>query len=184
MREDHGPPGWTVEQTRRAQQASTRKTRVRLHVNTDRAAVAPSPAPISVVYFVQAVDGGPIKIGFSVDVDFRVGQLQTGSPVELRLIGCVQGDRELERSLHVELAEHHIRGEWFRPTVAVRDAMRRIGAVGVRDIARVRIPSSHGLHACSNCGYPGNGRAGGLCAPCREFARLRKSGKDPFAGLD
>lgn len=72
------------------------------------------------VYFVRSGTHGPIKIGRAVDPHERLRQLQTGSPVELRLLGTIPGGVDLEAALHDLLGDSRLRGEWFRPTVAVR----------------------------------------------------------------
>lgn len=63
-------------------------------------------------YFIQAVDGGPIKIGVSVDPRKRLKSLQTSSHQELRIIGTLKGNREPE--LHEKFSELRLKGEWFR----------------------------------------------------------------------
>lgn len=72
-----------------------------------------------VVYFVQAGEGGPVKIGVSGDVEARVRSLQVAHAAELKVIGTRPGTARDEARLHAELAEHRIRGEWFNPTAAV-----------------------------------------------------------------
>lgn len=133
----------------------------------------------SYVYFIQAVDGGPIKIGYGADVTARLNGLQTGSPVTLRIIGICEGDRELEQKLHKELAAHHVRGEWFRPVPEVRDAMIRVRA-RKKSAVEVHRPWTDQLTSCTNCGFSLM-VAEGLCGACLEFAALRESGEDPFA---
>jgi len=66
-------------------------------------------------YFIQAGEGGPIKIGIATNVRARLSGLQTGSHEALRLIGAIPGGADAERFLHQLFAAHHIRGEWFRP---------------------------------------------------------------------
>lgn len=66
------------------------------------------------VYFVEAVGLDLIKIGVASDVDARFSALQSGSPVPLRLLGTVPGDRKLERLFHGLFAAHRTHGEWFR----------------------------------------------------------------------
>jgi hypothetical protein len=68
------------------------------------------------VYFVQSVEGGPIKIGKSDIIRFRdrLIALQQGNPVELKLIGSFAGGYASEKELHEELAEYRVRGEWFQ----------------------------------------------------------------------
>lgn len=65
------------------------------------------------VYFVQAGDDGPVKIGLAKEPLRRVSSLQTGSPVPLRLRHVVPGDHALERALHRRFAEARVAGEWF-----------------------------------------------------------------------
>lgn len=67
------------------------------------------------VYFLQVGVDGPIKIGFTADVESRVATLQTASPFPLRLLGRVPGDEERERAIHLEFAHLRLRGEWFSP---------------------------------------------------------------------
>lgn len=72
------------------------------------------------VYFIQADENGPIKIGFtSDDPKKRLSQLQTANPATLKLLGAICGTTAKERELHTALAEWRMQGEWFQshPTV-------------------------------------------------------------------
>lgn len=63
-------------------------------------------------YFVQSIDGGPIKIGFTSQTpDERLANLQTGSPVQLRIVGLLRGNRE--REMHQRFRQYRLQGEWF-----------------------------------------------------------------------
>lgn len=63
-------------------------------------------------YFVQSVDGGPIKIGFtSKDPNERLAALQVGSPTKLRIVGLLPSN--CEKELHKRFADHRSHGEWF-----------------------------------------------------------------------
>lgn len=84
---------------------------------------------VSVVYFVQAGDAGPIKIGTTDDLRTRVAALQTAHYEELRLLGTIPGGPAIERVWHGRFGEERIRGEWFRPSVALVLAVE--SAVGV-----------------------------------------------------
>ena len=58
------------------------------------------------------------KIGVSADPDERLKQLQTATPLRLRLehvhqCACTSDARKLEQMLHKELSMHRVRGEWF-----------------------------------------------------------------------
>lgn len=71
----------------------------------------------AIVYFVQAMEGGPIKIGHSTLGAWpkRFDQLQTSNWQEMALRRAVVGDKRLEKALHAQFAEARVRGEWFRP---------------------------------------------------------------------
>ena len=79
---------------------------------------------MSCVYFLQAGDGGPIKIGFTKGKpEARVRSLQTASPLKLILIGVVSGSNIEEKLLHHHLRSHRIAREWFHPVPQVTEAM-------------------------------------------------------------
>jgi hypothetical protein len=79
-----------------------------------------------VIYFVQAVNGGLVKIGLAQDAQRRLRELQCGSPVELRLLRLEKGGKLEESELHGTFAHLRIRGEWFWPAA---DLVARCGAV-------------------------------------------------------
>lgn len=69
------------------------------------------------IYFVQAGNGGPIKIGrTSLVVRYRVRELQIGCPYELLLLATMPGGLAKERALHARFRGDRLRGEWFRPS--------------------------------------------------------------------
>lgn len=68
------------------------------------------------VYFIQAGEDGPIKIGVATEPFKRLAELQTGNPARLRIVAIVEGDTGMERALHDRFAEHRLEGEWFKPT--------------------------------------------------------------------
>jgi hypothetical protein len=70
------------------------------------------------IYFIEADGVGHIKIGFTDgdDAAVRMAQLQTGSPVLLRLLGTIPGTLEDENALHRRFAHAKVCREWFKPT--------------------------------------------------------------------
>lgn len=78
----------------------------------------PPPArPQGRVYFVQAGEHGPIKIGWTRgDPAARIASLQTGNPFRLILLVAVPGSVEDEASLHLRFDRIRMTGEWFQPT--------------------------------------------------------------------
>lgn len=65
------------------------------------------------VYFVQAGEGGNIKIGYARNVQSRLSKMRVDCPAVLRLLAVCEGDVECERDLHARFAAHRVRGEWF-----------------------------------------------------------------------
>jgi hypothetical protein len=76
------------------------------------------------VYFIQAMDTGAIKIGFSIDPLRRIKELQTGHPAILKLICCIEGTRADERAFHQRFQKDRYQGEWFHPEPILRHLMR------------------------------------------------------------
>jgi hypothetical protein len=77
--------------------------------------------------YVYAIDGGDlVKIGKANDVAGRFSSLQSGSPIQLVLLGSIRGPRSLEKQIHAWAKEHIARGEWFRKTSPVMDIVRLI----------------------------------------------------------
>lgn len=83
------------------------------------------------IYFVQAGEHGPIKIGYVEEEDRtavlrRLNLLQVGNHERLYLRATTPGGLTVERDLHQRLAAGHVRGEWFRPdTPGLASLIRR-----------------------------------------------------------
>ena len=73
---------------------------------------------VDVVYIIQALDGGPVKIGHSTrqGAERRLNELQTGNAQQLTIRALYSGGMWLERALHEFFAKSRIRGEWFSLT--------------------------------------------------------------------
>ena len=63
------------------------------------------------IYFIR--QRNKLKIGYTEDVDRRIKELQTGSPVRLQLLKVIPGDQVLERQIHELFKEKRAQGEWF-----------------------------------------------------------------------
>lgn len=71
-----------------------------------------------VVYFVQSVNGGPVKIGRTAsDVRKRLMSLQTGRADKLIIIATTDGFSEKE--VHERFRPWRISGEWFLPSATM-----------------------------------------------------------------
>lgn len=83
---------------------------------------------MSMVYFIQCGEDGPIKIGHTNgNVVWRLRQLQHSSPHELRILGVHEGDVSVERQLHERFAQDRVRSEWFNPSADLMAHIDRNG---------------------------------------------------------
>lgn len=65
------------------------------------------------VYLIS--DGTAYKIGYSVNPEKRVAELQTGNPRLLRLVKKMSGTEADEKALHQKFIQYNLLQEWFRP---------------------------------------------------------------------
>jgi hypothetical protein len=68
------------------------------------------------VYLMQCNGpDGPVKIGWSVDVERRLSMVRVDNPFPVELLASIPSDDVLrdEANLHARFAQSHIRGEWF-----------------------------------------------------------------------
>jgi hypothetical protein len=85
-----------------------------------------------VIYFAQPTDGGPVKIGFSGNVEARVRQLESYYRKPLAVLAVMDGGREDEAEIHARfdhlrlqgLGSRGVRPEQFMPAP---DLMEFIG---------------------------------------------------------
>lgn len=75
--------------------------------------VAQTPARPGQIYFIQDVNGGPIKIGYSTNVKERIDSLNY--PGTLRVLALIDGDMAYEKQLHTRFAAYRHKREWFEP---------------------------------------------------------------------
>jgi len=64
------------------------------------------------IYFVAGLDS--VKIGYSLNPVERIANLQTGSPVPLKLLCILSGSPKIETLLHHYFKEQRTHREWFR----------------------------------------------------------------------
>ena len=90
------------------------------------------------IYFIQAGENGPIKIGKSDDPERRLKDLQTAHYEELELLHVWdhEDDGEWdEPKIHAHLSEYRRHGEWFNPHENVfkfiNDNMYEYGSVNL-----------------------------------------------------
>tara|TARA_R110000751_G_scaffold157283_2_gene262766 strand:+ start:3837 stop:4556 length:720 start_codon:yes stop_codon:yes gene_type:complete len=77
------------------------------------------------IYFIEAVGLDRVKIGYSKTPIKRMAELQTGCPVELKMIRFCQGEMCEEKQLHKQLSHFREIGEWFRLTDGTKNTIER-----------------------------------------------------------
>lgn len=78
------------------------------------------------VYFIQAVDGGPIKIGYSKDVEARRRMLESAYKRPLAVLATMPGGRKEEAEVHDRFSHLRFgRTEQFRPNAELLEFIGR-----------------------------------------------------------
>ena len=93
------------------------------------------------IYFIQAGNDGPIKIGKAQSPKARLRELQTGNHEKLDLIKEIPGDKDREDSIHNDLRSHRYRAgsEWFSATPEVLAYIDKVARVCYERIDGVAI---------------------------------------------
>lgn len=65
------------------------------------------------LYLIQIVPNGPVKVGYSKDVTKRLGVLQSAVPYQLELLHSCKGGLDDETDLLERLHPFHLKREWF-----------------------------------------------------------------------
>lgn len=74
------------------------------------------------VYFIQAENGGPIKIGSAQNVKTRIDSIQTAHPYRLVVRKVLIGaGKSTEMELHKRFSSSRLIGEWFDVTQELED---------------------------------------------------------------
>jgi Meiotically up-regulated gene 113 len=73
------------------------------------------------IYFMYCA--GCVKIGVTNSILDRISHLSCGSPWRSQVVLLIPGGGRREKFLHSAFREHHIRGEWFRLTPIIRQAI-------------------------------------------------------------
>lgn len=85
------------------------------------------------VYFIHQEERGQwlMKIGRATDIRRRIGQLQTGNPKQLALVGWIEAadDARTEKLLYRKYAVANVGGEWFALQPA--DILSDLQAAGI-----------------------------------------------------
>jgi hypothetical protein len=93
------------------------------------------------VYFMQPTDGGPVKIGFTDDLDARHKQLERHYGKPLTILATIEGGPDEERELHARFSHLRLgRTEQFRPAFDLMSFIGRPLLVGANPDAVEAMP--------------------------------------------
>ncbi|MEW4468984.1 GIY-YIG nuclease family protein [Parasphingorhabdus sp. JC815] len=83
------------------------------------------------VYFIGAelTVGAMVKIGTTRDLKRRLGQIQSSSPVIVKILGVVEGDRNTEIDYHMRFAVDKSHGEWFTASARMVREIKRLNRI-------------------------------------------------------
>lgn len=77
------------------------------------------------IYFIQAEQGGLIKIGYSNNPTKRLYGLQMFCPIALKILATIKdAPQSSEQSVHFCLSKWRQYGEWFNPSQEVMDFIK------------------------------------------------------------
>ena len=73
------------------------------------------------VYFIQGENGGPIRIGCTVNPIFRLKSLQKGYPDKLKLLLVISAPFTASEEIKKAFKKHKLKGDWFKPDEEIFD---------------------------------------------------------------
>lgn len=90
-----------------------------------KAEYVPPKSRDGVVYFVEAGSGGPVKIGWTQDIERRIAELQTANAHKLNLLGTVAGTMENEAAVHAHFSHLRMEAEWFNNSSEIHEFIKK-----------------------------------------------------------
>jgi len=100
------------------------------------------------IYFIQGVSGGPIKIGHTKkSLDVRLKSLQTGYHEELVVLKLHKGSVKTEAELHALFAEYRLGGEWFQPCDLIDFYLSQVKTIDIETQREIKWSPKKGLDA-------------------------------------
>lgn len=98
------------------------------------------------IYFMQPVEGGPIKVGSSENIEARRKQLETHYGRSLSVLATIPGGRKEERKIHERFSHLRLgRTEQFRPAPDLMEFIGRPLLVHPNPNAVEALPCAQGV---------------------------------------
>jgi ssDNA-binding Zn-finger/Zn-ribbon topoisomerase 1 len=126
-----------------------------------------------VVYFIEGVGTGLVKIGKTGNLKYRWIQLRNGTPHQLKVLRLFEGYTREEAWAHDRFNEHRAKGEWFH-LPQVMAAVEGLKALGSLDLSRSAHKEVAGACGCIKLSTikQANKAARTMCASCAHKARF------------
>ena len=64
------------------------------------------------IYLIACKETNTCKIGYSLNPEKRLNQLQTANPFPIELVGVLKGTVKEEKDLHFKFQHYKKQGEW------------------------------------------------------------------------
>ena len=96
---------------------------------------------MGVIYFIEVFEVNAVKIGYAdsqANALDRLALFQIGCPLELELLGTIEGTRKAERAMHSRFKQARINGEWFSREGALAEYMADLNLPKRNDAAGYR----------------------------------------------
>lgn len=103
----------------------------------------PTINPTGYVYLIAAEGTQYFKIGYSINPQFRLAELQTGCPYFLQIVGQWPGSMEAEMRIHVRLESYRGIGEWFNVPSEILADVRVIIELECQGVQAAPVPPRH-----------------------------------------
>lgn len=83
------------------------------------------------IYFLGTDGFGLVKIGLTCNVEKRIGNLVSSSPVKLSLLATAPGNRNSENAIHTAFRHLRSHSEWFHADSNLTALIDQVRADGV-----------------------------------------------------
>ena len=131
------------------------------------------------VYFMQAKNGGPIKLGATKDLAERVRALGNLVPGGMEIIVSIPGHQRRESYLKAALAPWSVHSEWFRNCASIWRVM--LEAIETGDLAWVPADRPYGREEWVETFNRNAATPGFKCGPEQGWVGVQRFGRAEFA---
>lgn len=125
--EDYAPEGYTAEEWAGMRRVAELLSFGGGEVRPQKQCIQSLRDGKSYVYFIGG-DSGAVKIGVSIAPVERATNLSLCSPIPLRILAKIEGERFEEKAYHQRFSAHRLHGEWFERCPEIEAEIERLNA--------------------------------------------------------